>query len=61
MVSARGARARSPHAGAPTESIFNVIFEFSAVFTCYLTYMPIPKKVALARPQSDITDKQTNL
>ena len=32
------------------ESIFNIIFEFSAVFTCYLTYYkPIAKKVDLAR------------
>ena len=37
-------RAR-PHAGAHAESIFNIIFEFSAVFTCYLTYYkPIAKK-----------------
>ena len=43
-------RAR-PHAGAPAESIFNIIFEFSAVFTCYLTYYkPIAKKVGLVRP-----------
>ena len=44
-------RAVRPHAGAPAESIFNMIFEFSAVFTCYLTYYkPIAKKVGLARP-----------
>ena len=42
-----------PHAGASAESIFNIIFEFSAVFTCYLTYyMPIAKKVDLARPRA---------
>ena len=35
-------------AGAPAESILNVIFEFYAVFTCYLTYyMPSGKKVGL--------------
>ena len=41
------------YAGAPTESIFNMIFEFSAVFTCYLTYYkPIAKKDCLARPRA---------
>ena len=45
-------RAR-PHAGASAESIFNIIFEFSAVFTCYLTYYkPIAKKDCLARPRA---------
>ena len=33
--------------------IFNIIFEFSAVFTCYLTYYkPIAKKDCLARPRA---------
>ena len=39
---ARRARAGTPgarrHAGAPAESILNVIFEIYAVFTCFLTY-----------------------
>ena len=35
------------------ESIFKMIFEFSAVFTCYSTYYkPIAKKVGLARPRA---------
>ena len=39
------------HAGVPTESIFNMIFEFSAVFTCYLTYYkPIGKKSWFGAP-----------
>ena len=49
----RGRNAFSRAAGArrDKESIFNMIFEFSAVFTCYLTYYkPIAKKVGLARP-----------
>ena len=38
-------------ARTPAKSIFNIIFEFSAVFTCYLTYYkPIAKKVDLAHP-----------
>ena len=41
------------HAGAPAESIFIIIFEFSAVFICYLTYYkPIDKKVGLVHPQA---------
>ena len=37
----------------PTELNFNIIFEFSADFTCYLTYYkPIAKKVDLARPRA---------
>ena len=30
-------RAR-PHTDAPKELIFNIIFEFCVVFSCYLTY-----------------------
>ena len=38
---------------ARASSIFNMIFEFSAVFTCYSTYYkPIAKKVGLARPRA---------
>ena len=38
------------HASATAESIFNLIFEIYAVFTCYLTYYkPNAKKVNLAR------------
>ena len=38
------------HTGTPAESIFNLIFEIYAVFTCYLTYYkPNAKKVNLAR------------
>ena len=36
----------------PTELNFNIIFEFSANFTCYLTYYkPIAKKVDLTHPR----------
>ena len=47
----RNAFSRAAGARRDKESIFNMIFEFSAVFTCYLTYYkPIAKKVGLARP-----------
>ena len=46
---ARG-HARTPE--RPQNRFFNIIFEFSAVFTCYLTYYkPIAKKVDLVRPR----------
>ena len=46
-------QARRGHARAPAESIFNIIFEFSAVFTCYLIYYkPIAKKGCSARPRA---------
>ena len=49
----RGRNAFSRAAGARSdkESIFNKIFEFSAVFTCYLTYYkPIAKKSCFGAP-----------
>ena len=44
------------------ESIFNIIFEFSAVFTCYLTYYkPIAKKHCLARLHARKIDFQHHI